>query len=46
MGSLNVITDFLILCLPLPRLWKLQMSRETKLQLIGILSIGSLYVTE
>ncbi|KAM0799823.1 hypothetical protein BDR22DRAFT_890101 [Usnea florida] len=41
MASMNVLTDFLILCLPLPELWKLQMRRETKIQLIGIFSIGS-----
>lgn len=45
MGSLNVVTDFLLLCLPLPQIWKLQMRRETKLQLISIFSIGSLSVT-
>ena len=44
MASMNVLTDFLILCLPLPQLWKLQMRRETKIQLIGIFSIGSLFV--
>ena len=44
MASMNVLTDFLILCLPLPQLWKLQMRRETKIQLIGIFSIGSLSV--
>lgn len=43
-ASMNVLTDFLLLCLPLPQLWKLQMRRETKLQLIGIFSIGSLSV--
>lgn len=41
MGSVNVLTDLLILCLPLPQVWKLQIRRETKLQLIGIFSIGS-----
>ena len=44
MASLNVVTDFIIVCLPLPQLWELQMPRGTKLQLIGIFSIGSLYV--
>ena len=43
--SLTVLTDILLLCLPLPQLWKLQMRRETKLQVIGIFSIGSLSVT-
>ena len=44
MGSLNVLTDALLLCLPLPQLWRLQMRRRTKLQLTGIFSIGSLSV--
>ena len=44
MASMNVLTDFLILCLPLPQLWRLQMRRETKLQVMGIFSIGSLLV--
>ena len=46
MGSLNVLTDVLLLCLPLPQLWKLQMRRATKLQLISIFSSGSLSVTQ
>ena len=46
MGSMNVLTDLLLLCLPLPQLWKLQMRRGTKIQLIGIFSIGSLSVTQ
>ena len=45
MGSMNVLTDFFVLCLPLPELWKLQMRRRTKFQLIGIFSIGGLFVT-
>ena len=44
MASMNVLTDFLILCLPLPQLWRLHMRRETKLQVMGIFSIGSLLV--
>lgn len=46
MGSMNVLTDLLLLCLPLPQLWKLQMRRGTKMQVIGIFSIGSLSVTQ
>ena len=44
MGSMNVLTDLLLLCLPLPQLWKLQMRLGTKIQIIGIFSIGSLSV--
>lgn len=45
MGSMNVLTDFLLLCLPLPQLWKLQMRRGMKMQVIGLFSIGGLSVT-
>ena len=44
-GSMNVLTDVLLLCTPIPLLWKLQMPRAAKLQLMGIFSIGSLFVT-
>ena len=46
MACLNLITDFLVLCLPLPLLWKLQMRRGTKLQVMGIFSVGSLSVAQ
>ena len=45
MGSLNVLTDLVLLALPLPSLWRLQMPRRTKVQVAGIFSIGSLSVT-
>ena len=44
MGGMNVLTDFALLLAPLPQLWKLQMPKETKLQLISIFCIGGLYV--
>ena len=44
MGSLNVLTDLLLLVLPLPSLWRLQMRRRTKVQVAGIFSIGGLLV--
>lgn len=44
-GSVNVLTDVLLLCAPIPQLWKLQMPRAAKLQLMGIFSVGSLFVT-
>ena len=46
MSSMNVFTDFLLLCLPLPQLWKLQMCRRTKMQVMCIFSIGSLWVAQ
>ena len=45
MGSLNVLTDLVLLALPLPSLCRLQMPRRTKAQVAGIFSIGSLSVT-
>ena len=44
MGSLNVLTDLLLLTIPLPSLWRLQMRSRTKLQVAGIFSIGGLSV--
>ena len=46
MASLNLITDFLVVCLPLPLLWKLQMPRGMKLQVMGIFSVGILSVAQ
>ena len=45
MGSMNVLTDFALLFAPLPQLWNLQIRRDTKIELIGIFSIGGLFVT-
>ena len=45
MASLNVVTDILTLCLPLPFLWRLQIDMERKSQLIGVFLLGGLYVT-
>lgn len=42
MASFNVVTDIVILCLPLPLLWRLQIDMERKLQLIGLFLLGSL----
>ena len=46
MASLNLMTDILVVCLPLPLLWNLQMRRGMKLQVIGIFSVGSLWVAQ
>ena len=45
MGTMNVLTDFALLLAPIPQLWALQMRRDTKIGLIGIFSIGGLFVT-
>ena len=39
-GILNIITDVVTLVLPLPLLWRLQISRSQKLQLTGIFLTG------
>ena len=40
-GSLNFITDLLIFALPLPMVWRLQLSRKEKIGLLVIFMIGS-----
>ncbi|KAJ5679328.1 hypothetical protein N7462_007572 [Penicillium macrosclerotiorum] len=39
---ISVVSDIIILVLPLPLTWSLQMSRNRKLRVIGILSAGGL----
>ncbi|KAL5339942.1 hypothetical protein BJX70DRAFT_362329 [Aspergillus crustosus] len=39
---ISVVSDILILVLPLPLTWSLQMSRNRKLRVIGLLSAGGL----
>ncbi|KAI9876590.1 MAG: hypothetical protein M1830_006168 [Pleopsidium flavum] len=39
-GSQNVVTDFLILCLPIPLVWKLNMATSRKVQVTGIFMLG------
>ncbi|KAJ6118981.1 hypothetical protein N7471_013601 [Penicillium samsonianum] len=39
---ISVVTDGIILVLPLPLTWSLQMSRNKKLRVVGILSAGGL----
>ncbi|MCJ1428315.1 hypothetical protein MMC29_006224, partial [Sticta canariensis] len=41
-ASFNVVTDFLTLTLPMPLIWKLQMSGRRKLQMAGIFLLGGL----
>lgn len=43
-SALNVLTDVLTLCLPLPLLWRLNLPKERKVQLTGIFLLGGLYV--
>ena len=41
-GVLNALTDFLILGLPVPFLWRLHSSLARKIQLAGMFSLGGL----
>jgi hypothetical protein len=41
-GALNIITDVMILVLPIPMLSKLQMARSRKIMLIMLFSVGSM----
>ena len=43
-GSLNIITDLLIFVLPLPMVWRLQLSPRDKLGVSVIFVTGSMYV--
>lgn len=39
-GCFNVVTDLIVLTLPIPTVWSLQMPKMTKLGVTGILLIG------
>ena len=41
-GVQNIVTDLVILCLPLPVLWNLQMAKQRKKQLTGVFALGGL----
>ena len=41
-ASHNVVTDFMLLCLPMPLVWRLNMSRTRKIQVSGIFALGVL----
>ena len=42
MGGMNVLTDLILVCAPLPTIWGLQMEKTMKLQLTGIFCVGGL----
>ena len=44
-GIINMILDFLIVCLPMPILWRLQMPASKKVAVSGVISMGLLQVT-
>ncbi|MCJ1393649.1 hypothetical protein MMC18_006525 [Xylographa bjoerkii] len=39
-GAFNIVTDFIILALPMPMVWKLQVPRKNKIALFGMFGIG------
>lgn len=42
LGVINMINDIIVLLIPIPQIWKLQMSVEKRLGVIGVLALGSL----
>lgn len=43
-GSLNIATDLMVLCLPIPMVWNLQIPRRNKAILTAVFGMGLLYV--
>ena len=43
MAVFNVLTDIIILVMPMPLLWKMQVETKMKLQVMGIFLLGGLY---
>lgn len=41
-GVINIVTDIIILSLPIPLVWSLQMSRSHKWQVVAVFSLGGL----
>lgn len=41
-GAFNIVTDLIVLCMPMPIIWKLQMPRANKVALTIIFAIGFL----
>ena len=45
-GLHNIITDFMLLFLPMPLVWRLNMTRMRKIQVSGIFALGALYAKQ
>jgi hypothetical protein len=43
-GVLSFVGDLVILCMPLPMIWKLQIDRRRKIALSGMFMLGGLYI--
>ncbi|MCJ1285840.1 hypothetical protein MMC26_005181 [Xylographa opegraphella] len=39
-GAFNILTDFMVLCLPMPMVWNLHVPRKNKIALFGMFGIG------
>ena len=42
MGAVNIVTDIIILSLPIPLVWRLQVSKPRRWQLVIVFSLGGL----
>ena len=43
-GILNVITDFTMIALPIPMIWRLQMAPQRKIAVTFVFGLGFMYV--
>ena len=41
-GGMNLITDLMVLSLPIPMVWALQIPRRNKIILLGVFGVGLL----
>jgi hypothetical protein len=44
-GIMNVVTDFMVIGLPLPHVWKLKLNVHKKIGLTSVFGVGVLYVS-
>lgn len=44
LGIVNMVNDIIILAVPIPSIWALQMNKKTKVSVVGIMMLGGLYV--
>lgn len=42
LGIINLLNDIVVLAIPIPHIWTLQMSKQRRLAVIGILLLGGL----
>lgn len=42
LGVINMVNDVIVLLIPVPQVWRLQMSLQKRLGVIGVLALGSL----